>query len=101
MSGNQIRADFATLDQLAADQGTHAGTIEGYRESLRQHALQALSTLDGGIGTDEHQACMRRVDELIDEHINATRTFQTSTGVVYDDFLQAGQTARRTFASGA
>jgi hypothetical protein len=101
MSGNQIRADFATLDQLAADQGTHAGTIEGYRETLRQHALQALGTLDGGMGTEEHQACMRRVDELIDEHINATRTFQTSTGTVHDDFLQAGQTARRTFASGA
>lgn len=101
MSGNQIRADFATLDQLAADQGTHAGSIEGYRETLRQHAVQALGTLDGGMGTEEHQACMRRVDELIDEHINATRTFQSSTGTVHDDFLQAGHTARRTFASGA
>jgi hypothetical protein len=100
MNGNQIRADFGTLDQLAADQGTHAGSIEGYRETLRQHALQALGTLDGGMGTEEHQACMRRVDELIDEHINATRTFQTSTGTVHDDFLHAGQTARRTFASG-
>jgi hypothetical protein len=101
MNGNQVRADFATLDQLAADQGTHAGSVEGYRETLRQHALQAIGNFGGGIGTEEHDACMRRVDELIDEHINTTRTFQTSTGVVHDDFLQAGQMARRTFASGA
>lgn len=101
MSNNQIRADFGTLDQLAADQGTHAGTIEGYRETLRQLALQALGTLDGGMGAEEHQACMRRVDELIDEHIAATRTFQGTTGTVHDTFLQAGQHARRMFSSGA
>jgi hypothetical protein len=98
--GNQIRADFGTLDQLAADQGTHAGTIEGYRETLRQHAMQALATLDGGMGADEHQACMRKVDELIDEHIRATQAFQRSTRDVHDTFHQGGVTARNILASG-
>lgn len=28
MAGYQVRAQFATLDQLAADQGGHAGNIE-------------------------------------------------------------------------
>ena len=31
---SQVRAEFGTLDQLAVDQGTHAGTIEGYRDAL-------------------------------------------------------------------
>lgn len=98
---NQIRAEFGTLEQLASDQGSHAGTIEDYRAVLRQHAVQALSTLDGGMGTEEHQACMRKVDELIDEHINATRTFQRSTGDVHDTFRGGGQIARQILGSGA
>jgi uncharacterized protein YukE len=101
MAGNQIRAEFGTLDQLAADQGTHAGTIENYRATLRSHAMQALGTLDGGMGTEEHQACMRKVDELIDEHIRATMQFQKTTGTVHDTFRQGGQMARSILGSGA
>jgi hypothetical protein len=97
---SQLRADFGTLDQLAADQGTHAGTIEGYRDALRQAAAQALNTLDGGIGADEHAACMRKVDELIDEHIRATQSFQRSTHDVHDTFRQGANTARNILASG-
>jgi hypothetical protein len=100
MAGNQVRADFATLEQLAADQGAHAGTIEDYRATLRQHAMQALATLDGGMGTEEHQACMRKVDELIDEHILATQSFQRTTGSVQDTFRQGGQMARQILGQG-
>ncbi|HZN19753.1 MAG TPA: hypothetical protein VFB84_16455 [Micromonosporaceae bacterium] len=101
MAGHQVRADFATLDQLAADQGTHAGSIENYRATLRQHAMQALATLDGGMGTEEHHACMRKVDELIDEHIRATQSFQRTTGTVHDTFRQGGATARGILGQGA
>lgn len=101
MSSYQVRADFATIDQLAADQGTHAGNIENYRTALRQHAIQALATLDGGMGTEEHQACMRKVDELIDEHIRATQSFQTTTGTVHDTFRQGATTARGILGQGA
>ena len=94
MAGNQIRAEFGTLDQLAADQGTHAASIGNYRATLRQHAQQALGDLDGGMGTEEHQACMRKVDELIDEHITATQGFQRSTGSVNDAFLSGGTRAQ-------
>ena len=100
MAGYQVRAEFATLDQLASDQGTHAGNIENYRATLRQHAMAALSTLDGGMGTEEHQACMRKVDELIDEHIRATQSFQRSTGNVHDTFRHGGQTARGILGQG-
>lgn len=98
---NRIRAQFSTIDQLAADQSSHAGNIEGYRDALRQQAMMALNTLDGGMGTEEHQACMRKVDELIDEHIHATQTMQRTTNHVNDTFRQGGQTARSILGSGA
>ena len=101
MAGNQIRAEFGTLDQLAADQGAHAGSIENYRMALRTYAQQALGDLAGGMGTEEHQACMRKVDELIDDHITATQGFQRSTGSVNDTFLSGGNRARTVFSSGA
>jgi uncharacterized protein YukE len=98
---DRIRAQFSTIDQLAADQNAHAGNVEGYREALRQQAMQALNTLDGGMGTEEHQACMRKVDELIDEHIRNTHGMQRTTTQVNDTFRQGGQTARSILGSGA
>jgi uncharacterized protein YukE len=97
---NQIRAEFATLDQLAADQAAHAGSIDGYREALRQHVLVALNDLSGGLGTAEHEACMRQVDQLIDDHITTTNAFQRTTGTVNDTFMAGGQRSRAMFANG-
>jgi hypothetical protein len=82
MSNDGIYADFGVLDQLGADQGAHAGAVEGYREMLRQHVMGALGTLAGGVGTDEHAACMRKVDQLVDSHIAGTASFQRTTGEV-------------------
>jgi hypothetical protein len=98
---NQIRAHFATIDQLAADQNTLAGNVDGIRAQLRQHAQQALSTIDGGMGTEEHQACMAKVDQLIDEYIQSTRAMNSSTNTVGQTFLAGGNRARGIFASGA
>jgi hypothetical protein len=100
MAGNQVRAEFATLDQLAADQGTHAGSVEGYRAALRQHAMTALENFAGGMGAEEHQACMRKVDQLIDEHIAATQSYQRSTGQVNETFMAGGRNARSILAAG-
>lgn len=96
----QIRAEFAAIDQLAADQGTHAGSVEGYREALRQHASVALGTLDGGMGTEQHRACMAKVDALIDAHIGATQGFRSSTHNVNDVMLGGGKRAETRLASG-
>jgi hypothetical protein len=101
MAGNQIRADFATLDQLAADQGAHAGSVEDYRAALKQQAVQALGNLDGGLGTQEHQECMRKIDELIDQHIQATQSYQQSTGSVNDTFMAGGRRVQSILGSGA
>ncbi len=101
MSNYQLRADFGTLDQLSADQGSHAGNIDGLRSTLRSHVSKALANFDGGMGTEEHQSCMRKADELIDEYINNMRQFQRTTGNVHDTFLTGGQRAQTILGSGA
>ncbi|BCJ37074.1 hypothetical protein Athai_45770 [Actinocatenispora thailandica] len=98
--GHQIRAEFGTIDQLAADQSGHAGNIEGLRATLKSHVSKALNTLDGGMGTDEHQACMRKADELIDEYINNTHQFQRTTTQVGDTHLQYATRAVNMLSSG-
>lgn len=96
----QIRAEFGTIDQLAADQGSHAGTIQELRGTLQSMVSKALNTLDGGMGTEEHQACMRKADQLIDEYINNMQQFQRSTNNVGDTHLQYATRAQNTLASG-
>jgi uncharacterized protein YukE len=100
MASNQLRAEFGTLDQLSADQGAHAGTVEGFREALRQHVSLAINNFDGGLGSDEHAAVMKIADQLIDEHIAATQQFRGSTDQVNDTFRQGGQMARNILAAG-
>jgi hypothetical protein len=99
--GNQIRADFGVINQLAADQNTLAGNVENIRSTLRTLASQALSNIDGGMGAAEHQACMAQVDRLIDEYINGTRDLNSSTTNVGDRFLAGGNQAARVLGSGA
>jgi uncharacterized protein YukE len=96
-----IRAHFGTIQQLAADQTTHAGNVDAIRAALRQHAQQALSTLDGGMGAEEHQACMDHVDRLIDEYIQSTHTMRRSTDQVEQTFLTGGTQVRTILGSGA
>lgn len=95
-----IRAHFGTIETLAADQGTLAGNVETIRAELRQHAQQALNTLDGGLGADEHRACMEHVDRLIDEYIQSTQNMQRTTNQVGDTFLAGGQRARTVLGNG-
>ncbi|HLU46093.1 MAG TPA: hypothetical protein VKZ67_13945 [Natronosporangium sp.] len=97
---HQIRAHFGTIETLAADQGALAGNVESIRLALRQHAQQALQTLDGGMGAEEHQACMDHVDRLIDEYIQSTQNMQRTTTQVGDTFLAGGQRARSVLGSG-
>jgi hypothetical protein len=101
MNPNQIRAHLGTIETLAADQNAHAGNVDTIRATLRQHAQQALSTLDGGMGTEEHQACMAEVDRLIDEHIQSTQSLRRSTDQVGQTFLAGGTQAARILGSGA
>jgi uncharacterized protein YukE len=97
---HQVRAHFGTIETLAADQGTLAGNVETIRAELRQHAQQALNTLDGGMGAEEHQACMEQVDRLIDEYIQSTQSMQRTTTQVGDTFQAGGQRARNILGSG-
>lgn len=100
MSINQVRAHFGVIETLAADQNTHAGNVDTLRASLRQHAQQALGTLDGGLGTEEHQACMAEVDRLIDEYIQGTQTMRRSTDQVGQTFQAGGQQVRNILGAG-
>jgi uncharacterized protein YukE len=100
MPTNQIRAHFATIDQLAADQNALAGNVDGIRSQLRQHAQQALQTIDGGMGAEEHQACMHKIDQLIDEYLRSTHDLNRSTTMVGQTFLAGGNRARGILGSG-
>jgi len=100
MSTHQIRAHFGTIETLAADQNSHAGNVDTIRATLRQHAQQALTTLDGGMGTAEHQACMAEVDRLIDEHIQHTHALRRSTDQVGQTFAAGGQRVRNLLGAG-
>ncbi|HZN70985.1 MAG TPA: hypothetical protein VFC00_04775 [Micromonosporaceae bacterium] len=97
----QLRAEFATIDQLAADQGSHAGNIESLRATLRAHVSTALDNFAGGLGQAEHTACMAKADQLIDEYIENVRTFQSTTNRVNDTFQHGGRQAQNILGSGA
>lgn len=97
---HQVRAHLGTIETLAADQNTHAANVDGIRATLRQHAQQALGTLDGGMGTEEHQACMAEVDRLIDEYLQNTQSLRRSTDQVGQTFAAGGQRVRSLLASG-
>jgi hypothetical protein len=101
MNPNRIHAHFGTINQLAADQGMHAGNVEAIRAAIRAHAQQALTQLGGGVGTEDHDACMAQVDRLIDEYINSTRDMQRSTDGVGETFQSAAFRARSILGSGA
>jgi uncharacterized protein YukE len=96
----QLRAEFATIDQLAADQGSHAGNIEGLRATLKAHVSRALDNFAGGLGQEEHAACMTKADQLIDEYIENMRKFQGTTNQVNDIFQQGGRKAQQILGSG-
>lgn len=96
----QLRAEFATIDQLAADQGSHAGNIEDLRATLKAHVSRAIDNFAGGMGQDEHAACMAKADQLIDEYIQNMHKFRGTTGQVNETFMQGGRRAASTLASG-
>lgn len=100
MNPNQVRAHLGTIETLAADQNSHAGNVDGIRATLRQCAQQALSTLDGGMGSSEHQACMVEVDRLIDEYIQNTQSMRRSTDQVGQTFTAGGYQVRNLLSSG-
>lgn len=100
MSSGQIRADFGIIDQLGADQRSHLGNVDGTKAELISAVSGALSALDGGMGTEEHQACMRKAEAIIDEYIASMQTMNNSTNQVGDTFLGAGLRTRSILGQG-
>lgn len=96
----QLRADFAVLDQAQADQGAHAGNIDGLKGILKAHVARALDNFGAGVGTEEHQSCMQKADQLIEEYVTGTRQFQNTTGQVNQTFQTSAQQARTILATG-
>jgi uncharacterized protein YukE len=99
--GYQLRAEFGTIEGLAGDQGAHAGNIEGFRAALKAQAAKALDNFAGGMGQDEHNACMAKVDQLVDEYVQNMQKFKSTTHNVHDTFMQGGQRARGILGGGA
>lgn len=100
MNGGQIRADFGVIDQLGADQRSHMGNVEGTKAQLMSAVSGALGALDGGMGTEEHQACMRKAEGIIDDYIGSQQTMNRSTNQVGETFLGAGMRTRGILGQG-
>ena len=100
MASSSIRADFGVIGDLSSAQGGHAGNIEGLRATLKSQVSKALDNFGGGMGQEQHQACMVKADQLIDEYINNIRGFQNSTNQVNDTFQAGGNRAQSILASG-
>ncbi|MBW9213411.1 WXG100 family type VII secretion target [Mumia sp. zg.B53] len=96
----QLRVDHAAIEQAGADLGSYAGTIEDYRDSLRAEAARALGVFGGGVGSEEHEAAMRVVDRLVEEHVASVREQRTGVGEAGDTFVSAGARMRAVLGAG-
>jgi len=101
MTDMQLRADYSMLDQAGADLNTHAGNTEDYRSALRDQAARALGNFGGGVGTDQHNAAMRIVDSLVDEHVSSIRQQQSGVTNANETFQGAGSRMQSVLGSGA
>ena len=97
----QLRADMGTIDQASGDLATYAGAIEDYRESLRAEAMKALGNFGGGAGSQEHEAAMRVVDRLVEEHVASVRRQRDGAVAAGDTFAAAAARMRSVLSTGA
>ena len=101
MGDMQLRADFGQMDQGSADLTAQAGTVEDYRSQLRDLAAKALGNFGGGVGSDQHNAAMRVVDQLVDEHVQSVRQQHTGLTNANETFQSAGSKMRGVLGSGS
>jgi uncharacterized protein YukE len=94
-SNMQIRMNAGVIDEGAGHVGTHAAEIEAKRAELKAEAARALANLDGGAGGAQHEAVMRRIDTMIDDHLAALRQHGTGLSNAADT---AGHASRRMIA---
>lgn len=98
---HQLLANYGMIDQAGADIGSHAGNIDAYKAQLKAEAARALGNFGGGVGTEQHNAAMREVDRLVDEHVQNVRQHQTSTSNAGQTFQGAGRRMQGILGSGA
>lgn len=101
MSDMQLRADYGMLDQAGGDLNAQAGQTEEYRAALKDQCARALGNFGGGVGSEQHNAAMVMVDQLVDEHINSTRQQQTGVVNANETFQGAGSRMQSVLGSGA
>ncbi len=101
MTDMQLRADYGMLDQAGGDLNSAAGNIEEYRSALKDQAARALGNFGGGVGSEQHNAAMHIVDQLVDEHVNNTRQQQTGVVNANDTFQGAGSRMQSVLGSGS
>lgn len=101
MGDMQLRADFGQMDQGSADLSTQAGTVEDYRSQLRDLAAKALGNFGGGVGSDQHNAAMRIVDQLVDEQVQSVRSQHSGLTNATSTFQAAGSKMQGVLGSGA
>jgi uncharacterized protein YukE len=100
MGDMQLRADFGQMDQGSADLGTQAGNVDEYRSQLRNEAMRALGNFGGGAGSEQHNAAMAKVDQLVDEHVQAVRQQQTGLNNATGSFQAASSKMKGVLGAG-
>ena len=100
MSAGRINVDFGVVEQLVADQITHASDVDDLRSTLLQRVSAALSQIEGGMGADEHAACMSIADSLITRYCEGTGEYQRGTELAGETYLDGGTRAANVLSRG-
>lgn len=77
--------DLGVLEDGANALKSHGGNVDSYRAELARHIDVAIANFDGGVGADEVAAVKRKVNEMIDQHINDIKTHGTNLNNVSSD----------------
>lgn len=92
--GMSLHANYAGIEQLGADIGTHATENENIKANARSIASKACEEMGYGAGSSEHAAVMRKLEGLFEEHGANLNLHKTGTMNAGDTFQAAGQRMR-------
>lgn len=76
----QLVMNHGLIDEGASHAGSEAGNMETFRADIKSECQRVLANFGGGAGSEQHNAVMREVDRLIDEHVNALNSNKTGLG---------------------
>lgn len=95
MSDMQLRANFASLDQGAADIDNYRGASENFKADAWATFDKMVGNLGDGIGTDTVGQIKKRFGEYLEEHIESINAQRTGLGKATDT-MHSGATRMKS-----